>query len=105
MDSGPRVTWRCCTASAANTNTVPVLPATAVTASAGTSTGGALALAARRAPPGPGPAGSRKDTRTPMSGTMRRSRDLMAMRTFTVALLRSAVGMMAMTSPGILHSG
>ena len=40
-----------------------------------------------------------------MSGTMRGSLDLSAMRTFTVALLRSAVGTMAITSAGIFHSG
>ena len=48
---------------------------------------------------------SRNPTRTPMSGTIRGSFCLMAMRTFTVALLRSAVGMIAMTSPGIFQSG
>ena len=48
---------------------------------------------------------SRKDTRTPMSGTMRGSFDFSAMRTFTVALARSAVGMIAITSAGILQSG
>ena len=31
--------------------------------------------------------------------------DLMAMRTLTVALLRSAVGMIAITEPGIFQSG
>ena len=40
-----------------------------------------------------------------MSGTMRSSLALIAIRTFTVALLRSAVGMIAITSPGILQSG
>ena len=40
-----------------------------------------------------------------MSGTMRESFVPSAMRTFTVALLRSAVGMMAMTEPGIFQSG
>ncbi|KAG1435950.1 hypothetical protein G6F56_013762 [Rhizopus delemar] len=48
---------------------------------------------------------SRKLTRTPISGTMRGSFTFSATRTFTVALPRSAVGMMAITSPGIFHSG
>jgi hypothetical protein len=40
-----------------------------------------------------------------MSGTTRESRCLSAMRTFTVALLRSAVGMIAITEPGSFESG
>ncbi len=69
------------------------------TASAGTST-----LGAGGAAPAAGLL-SRKPTRAPMSGTIRSSFALIAMRTFTVALLRSAVGMIAMTSPGIFQSG
>lgn len=53
----------------------------------------------------PGAAFSRKLTRTPMSGTIFASRSFSAMRTFTVALLRSAAGMIAITSAGIFQSG
>src|SRR5437879_1157477 len=48
---------------------------------------------------------SRNETRTPISGTMRGSLRSRPMRTFTVALERSAVGMMAMTCEGIFQSG
>ena len=50
-------------------------------------------------------ASSRNDTRTPISGRMRGSFRSIAIRTFTVALLRSAVGMMAITCAGIVQSG
>ena len=55
-----------------------------------------------------GGAGARSrgsETRTPMSGTMRGSFWSSATRTLTVALLRSAVGMMAITCAGIFQSG
>ena len=95
----PSVTERRCTLSSAKTKTMPALPSTR-TAAAGTSTPAAPAGGA------PGADGAlRNDTRTPMSGTMRRSFCRSATRTFTVALLRSAEGMMAMTSPGIFQSG
>ncbi len=40
-----------------------------------------------------------------MSGRMRGSFFAMAIRTLTVALFRSAVGMVAITEPGIFQSG
>ena len=70
----------------------------------GTASAGTLTPAATGAASAAG-AGSRKDTRTPMSGTMRGSRSRKAMRTFTVALLRSAVGTIAITSAGMRQSG
>ena len=48
---------------------------------------------------------SRKDTRTPMSGTIRSSLLSIPIRTLTVVLERSAVGMMAITCEGIFQSG
>jgi hypothetical protein len=48
---------------------------------------------------------SRKLTVTPMSGTMRAVLAFSATRTLTVALPRSAVGMIAITSAGIFQSG
>ena len=48
---------------------------------------------------------SRNDTRTPMSGRMRGSFWSSATRTLTVALLRSAVGMIAITCAGMFQSG
>src|SRR4051812_39343279 len=53
-----------------------------------------------------GPPGSsfRNDTCAPISGSTRASLLASAMRTFTVALARSAVGMVAMTSPGMVQS-
>src|SRR5439155_4720630 len=90
----PSVAARRWTRSSAYTNTTPLSPPCARTAAEGTSTptGG----------PAAGP-GLRKDTRTPMSGTMRGSFCLSATRTLTVALLRSAAGMIAITSPGIFQ--
>src|SRR5262245_61752841 len=93
----PNVTLRRSTLPSAYTNTTPMAPS-ARTDSAGTRTPD-VSCAGRAG------CGSKKATRTPMSGTMRGSLSLMAMRTLTVALLRSAVGMMAITSPGILHAG
>ena len=77
-----------------------VRPSRVATASAGTDTPTGTAASAPA-----GGASSRKATRTPMSGTTRSSRSSRAMRTFTVALLRSAVGTMAITSAGIFQSG
>src|SRR5690606_30823149 len=73
----------------------------------------AIAAAGTRTPrgaPSPSPSAapasrSRKLTVTPMSGTIRGSFSRSAMRTLTVALPRSAVGMIAITSAGILQSG
>lgn len=48
---------------------------------------------------------SKKLTRTPMSGTMRASLTLSATRTLTVALPRSAAGMIAITLAGMRQSG
>jgi len=93
----PGFTVRCCTLSSAITNTTGA-PSRSTTALAGTRTPCGLSFP-------PALACSRKLTRTPISGTMRGSFCLRATRTFTVALPRSAVGTMAITSAGIFQSG
>src|SRR5439155_3948346 len=89
----PGVTLRRSTLPSTYTKTLPSLR----TASTGTRTPDATAGVVDAAP--------RNATRTPMSGTMRGSFEGIAMRTLTVALLRSAVGMIAITEPGIFQSG
>src|SRR5262249_6301710 len=89
----PGVTGRRVTLPSAYTKT-----ASPRTASTGTSTPATTGAAGLEAAP-------RNATRTPMSGTIRASFERIAMRTLTVALLRSAAGMMAITEPGIFQSG
>src|SRR5438094_599463 len=91
----PGVTLRRSTLPSTYTKTLPSLR----TASTGTRTPDATGAA------GVVDAAPRNATRTPMSGTMRGSFEGIAMRTLTVALLRSAVGMIAITEPGIFQSG
>jgi len=66
---------------------------------------GCRVLTQARGPDGALGCSLRNDTRTPMSGRTRGSFCLRPTRTLTVALVRSAVGMMAMTSDGISQSG
>src|SRR5664280_981372 len=88
----------CCTALPPSTTKTTPRPSRCAIACAGTSTPLSACVAA-------GAFGPRKDTRTPMSGTMRASFCSSATRTLTVALPRSADGTMAITWAGIFQSG
>src|SRR5215469_2983605 len=95
----PTVTVRRCARRPCSTNTTSWSPSLR-SAVAGTSTPRGRSCAS----PAAGLA-SRNETRTPMSGTMRLSLTSSPMRTLTVALERSAVGMIAMTCEGMRQSG
>src|SRR5690606_10335506 len=97
-DLAPASTLRSSTLFSAPTTNTASAPSRCTTAAAGTRTPRLGSLPASGA-------FSRKLTVTPMSGTMRASFSFSATRTLTVALPRSAVGMMAITSAGIFQSG